>query len=370
MRRGSSAWCDRTLAEGYARVFREACANAGAAVAIDAPIAGCSMRPPDVTEVRIGPPLRLTVRLQPGMLASDVQRNGPAIAPFLQGQALRVVDRGHGWLTVTVLAVDPLAVPGALSGPVPSALTALCLGVDEGGQPVSVDLGASAHLIAQGATGSGKSVGCYGLLGQLAEAPDVQVAGSDISRLLLAPWADRRESGPIALGTADPLAHVDVIESLVADMDKRIAGMPPGRDSVRLGRDVPVVLAVLEEYPGLLRWVDALDTKIGKRIRAGVARLMAEGRKAGVRVLLITQRADASIVGAYERGQASHRLSFRVDTADGLKMLHPGIEPDVAAEHATAPPGVALLSAPGAPLTRLRAPLCDYATYVRLISGT
>lgn len=39
--------------------------------------------------------------------------------------------------------------------------------------------------------------------------------------------------------------------------------------------------------------------------------MLAEGRKAGILCVLIAQRADASILGAYESGQASHRISFR-----------------------------------------------------------
>lgn len=86
-----------------------------------------------------------------------------------------------------------------------------------------------------------------------------------------------------------------------------------------------------------------------------------------MRCLLITQRAEAAVLGAYERGQSSHRLSFRVDTAATIEMLHPGVPADVAIEHATARAGVALLTAPGQPLTRLRAPLCDYGRYCALV---
>ncbi|HEY2205123.1 MAG TPA: FtsK/SpoIIIE domain-containing protein [Pseudonocardia sp.] len=277
---------------------------------------------------------------------------------------LRITDRGLGLARIELLTDDPLVVVLPPVAAVRSALSPITLGVTEDGHPLTLDLLSSAHLIVQGATGSGKSVGCYSLLGQLAAAPDVRVTGSDVSGLLLAPWVIHpRHAGHQVLGTGNPLAHVELFERLVAEMDKTIARIPAGRDSVVLGPDQPITLIVVEEYPGLLRLLDSADPKLGKRARMAVARLLAEGRKAGYRVLLIVQRADAAIVGAYERGQASHRVSFRVDTLDALRMLHPDATGEVAERHATALSGIALATAPGLPLTRLRAPHVDYAGY-------
>lgn len=353
-----------------ATAFREACVGAGVSLAVDAPIAGTSHRTPEVTHVDLGPPVRLTVRMLPGQLPEQLARAGRRIAPHLGGLALRVTDRGHGWALVDLLVVDPLAAAVPRARPVASALHPLELGHGEDARPVLVDLAATTHLIAQGATGAGKSVAMYGLLGQLADARDVRVTGCDPTGLLLAPWARRWSDVPApALGTADPAAHVTVLGRLVDEMDRRIATIAPGRDAVELGTSgCPLLLVVLEEWPGALRLLDAVDPKLGKRARALVARLLGEGRKAGVRVLLLAQRADATIVGGYERGQASHRLTFRVDGADAVKMLHPDVAPELVAEHATAAAGVALLSAPGVPLLRLRVPHTTYAEYVAAVT--
>lgn len=369
-RRRDDRWAAHQLAESLRWTFREACIGAGVSVAVDGAIAGTSVRTPEVTHVDLGPPVRMTVRMLPGQLPEHLRRVSRLIAPHLGGVALRVVDRGHGWGTVTVLTADPLAGTVPLPGPVRSALEPLSLGRGEDGDPVAVRLGSAAHLIVQGASGSGKSVGCYGLLGQLAHATDVRVTGSDITGLLLAPWLGRPgEVPPPVLGTRAPAAHVTMLERLTRTMDERIATMPPGRDSVDLGPDVPLILAVLEEYPGLLRVLKGADKALETRARTAVGRLLAEGRKAGVRVLIIAQRADADVIGGYERGQASHTVSFRVDTMAALKMLHADVSPDAAVEHATAPAGVALLSAPGIPLSRLRAPLTTYADYCATVAA-
>jgi S-DNA-T family DNA segregation ATPase FtsK/SpoIIIE len=133
---------------------------------------------------------------------------------------------------------------------------------------------------------------------------------------------------------------------------------------VPIGPDLPLVAFVVEEVPGLFRLLStAADSKLEKRARALLARLVGESRKAGVRVVLIAQRADANIIGGYERGQASHTISFRVDTLSALAMLHADADKSIAAEHSTARPGIALLSAPGDPLRRFRAPLTTYRQY-------
>ena len=86
---------------------------------------------------------------------------------------------------------------------------------------------------------------------------------------------------------------------------------------------------VLEEYPGELKQLRdfdaAQDRKRGERLeptaRAAVGRLVAEGAKAGVRVLLLAQRADAEFIDGASRSNFAARVSFRVDNADAVRML-------------------------------------------------
>lgn len=338
-------------------------------------VTGPTIIAPRIVHVVLGPPVILTVQLEPGQTVSDVRALATRLAPHLGAVALRVESIAVGaYARITLLSADPLRHPVTRGPAVSSGAESLLIGADESGMAVLLTLPETAHFIVQGATRSGKSTALYGLLAQLAHAPDAAVTGSDPSGLLLAPWARRSTTGaPIAapvLGTADPAAHVAMLETLIVEMDRRVSTLPPGSDSVTVNRACPVVVVVLEEYPGLLRLLDAVDAKgLGRRARAAVSRLLAEGAKAGIRVVIVAQRADAAIIGGYERGQASHRLSFRVDTADAVKMLHPDVSADVVAEHANAVPGIALLSAPGRPLTRLRCPHVPYRQYVALVAG-
>lgn len=345
--------------------WRSACVGAGLCHTVST-ATGPTDSVPRIVDVVLGPPTVFFAELLPGQIVADVRAVAHRLAGSLGVPALRVESQGVRHVRLELLAEDPLAVGTvARARPVVSALEQLVLGADELGRPVPVELGDSAHLIVQGASGSGKSVGMYGLLGQLAPAADVRVVGSDITGLLLAPWAARPDVAPswCALGTRDPAAHVRALGRVVDEMDARIAAMPPGCDSVPITPACPLLLAVVEELPGLMRVLDTAGNGLEKAARGHLDRIVGEGRKAGIRALLIAQRADAKILGGYARGQASHTISFRVDTLAALAMLHADVDKLTAAEHATAPPGVALLSAPGVPLLRFRAPLTTYPVY-------
>ena len=99
-----------------------------------------------------------------------------------------------------------------------------------------------------------------------------------------------------------------------------------------------------------------------------IGRLLAEGAKAGYRLVLIVQRAEATIVGAFEREMCSLRVSFCTDNRASVELLHPGAPAEIADQHTVVRSGVALMSAPGDELTRFRAPyLGGYPAYVAAV---
>jgi energy-coupling factor transporter ATP-binding protein EcfA2 len=349
--------------------WRTACIGSGLCTVVNT-ASGPTESVPTIVDVTLGPPTVFLAELLPGQILADVRGVAHRIAGSLGAVALRVESRGLRHVRIELLIDDPLIGTVTRAGPVTSARQPVMIGRDEQARPVVIEMESSAHLIVQGASGSGKSTGVYGLLAQLAPASDVLVVGSDITGLTLAPWATRPGlEGWHALGTARPAAHITVLERAVREMDRRIAEMPPGHDATPITSACPLLVVVGEEIPGLFRVLGVANRDLEKRARALLARLVGEGRKAGIRVLLVAQRADANIIGGYERGQASHTISFRVDSLSALSMLHADADKAIAAEHSTAPPGVALLSAPGDPLRRFRAPLTDYRTYCAEVSA-
>lgn len=82
-------------------------------------------------------------------------------------------------------------------------------------------------------------------------------------------------------------------------------------------------------------------------------RLLAEGLKAAIVVVLAAQRADADVLGGYRRDQMSTRIAFRLESADGWRMVFPAT-PDLAGAAADLAPGEGYILTPGAPITRFR----------------
>jgi hypothetical protein len=318
---------------------------------------------------------RLLVELRPGMVPADVEQQAVRIAAAYGGRTLRVSRDGRAGSLVWVEVIsgpDPLAAsfgPDLLGFPetgsgVVGASSGVVLGRAEDGSLVSGDVVDWPHVIMQGSTTSGKSAALRWVLAQIAHRVDVRVVGSDPSGSLWRPWpvSPSRVTG---LGSVE--AHAVMLEAAVAEMDRRLAGLPVVRDRVETGPGLPLWLIVLEEYPGLLRGADAAGKEVGRRVRAAVARLLAESHKAGMRVWLLAQRADATLIGGFERSNLGLRVSFRSDK-DALKMLH-ALADEVVDAHVAAAPGVGLLSGHSAGFVRFRAPLLTYPAYVGVVSG-
>lgn len=321
---------------------------------------------PVVTHVQLGASRYLMVRTRPGQLLGDFSAAAERLAAALGVQRVRCTWRGPGWVRIDLDPADPLASgvelppgPSEVSGPV-------MLGVAESGRVLASSLLDSGHLIAQGQTRAGKSRWAYGVLGQVAGTAGVEVCGVDPTGLLLRPWLASRQAGPIASGpNAGALA---VLDALAADLDARLAAMPEDDDVLPASEAHPLRLVVLEEWAGIVSRLSKTD---GTRVKELLTRLVAEGHKARYRVLLLCQRADATEVGGFARGQFATSVTFRVDSAEAVKMLHQGVGPDVVAAHTAAAPGVALVTMPGLPLARMRSPIVpSYGTYRARVDQT
>lgn len=326
-----------------------------------------------------GPNPVLVVQLLPGQLLADLRKQSERLAPRLGAKFLRMTPRGEQWVRIELMQTDPLDVPvevapslqrvpdySVLDHPVMVAQT-------EAGARIWLGWADAPNAVIQGATRSGKSVWCYSVLGQLARCHDVLIAGSDPSGILLGrPYEGTEHRDWQAVGSSDVMAHLAILRKIVAEMDRRILTLPPRVDKIGPTSDQPLLICVLEEFAGLLRLASTLATprgeaKVVDQLRALFGRLVSEGHKVAIRLLVISQRADATIIGGFERGQLGLRVSFRVTDPEALVMIHPEGR-DFFAEHSQAPAGVALFETVGHPLTRVRGPRLtgeetDYAAY-------
>ncbi len=199
---------------------------------------------------------------------------------------MRVESRGLGdWAVLTVVTEDPLA--GVLGLPDGAGLM---IGRAEDGSDVTVPSAVELpHLIVQGQTRSGKSTWLYALMIQLLRDPNVVIGGVDPSGITLRPFCGTHHGDWQALGLSDVERIKHVFEALVNEMDDRLQAMPADRDILPTTAEHPVMAVVLDEYPALLRALDAMKTPKydpAKRVRLMVARLLAESHKIGYRVVL------------------------------------------------------------------------------------
>lgn len=356
------------IAERLRWSWRACCEGAGLSHTVDT-ASGATVSTPRITALTLGDPTTLVVRLLPGQVIGDVRALAGRLAPHLGAVGLRVEPRGLEHVRIELLTVDPLADVLPLDATGPGVL----LGRDESGEELRVDPVDLPHMIVQGTTRSGKSVFTYGLLAQLVRRSDVLITGVDPTGLLFRPFAGSHHADWQTSGLGDLDAVEKLLTRVVAEMDSRIRTLPMDRDTAALSDDQPAVFVVLEEWAGCLKVLDAVatrDDKPGTRVRALVSRLLAEGAKVGVKVLILVQRAEATVVGALERSQCSLRISFRVDSMTSVELLHAGADRAVADAHTIAAPGIALVTRPGAPLARLRAPfLGSYAAYAAAVTG-
>lgn len=326
----------------------------------------------------------LTVRSAPGQTLADWQGACPSLASTFSAHSVSAREGLHpGWVVLDVLRRDPLAAERVAPNPARALIgsgDAVTLGRDEHGRPVQVSATGTAHMAIQGATRSGKSSATYTLLAALAHRPDVLVAGIDPTGVLLSPFTAGPGAPYIATGTrADDLEHAaDVLDRLVVAMDSRVRDLlTSGADKITtFSASLPALWVVLEEFPGLLAAARALDAetaakgpaRIAPRLERALGRLVKEGAKVGVTVLVLAQRMSANALDTDDRANIAVRVTLRVDNGDAVAMLHDGLTRDGIDKVRQFAPGVAVMEAPGTPARRVRFHYTDYPTYRRRVT--
>ena len=239
--------------------------------------------------------------------------------------------------------------------------------------PISIDLVSEAHCLITGQTRSGKSVFTYSVLSQLAMMPHVRVVGVDFSGILLRPFAQRIPDPQVVNGGDNVEAAVGVLAWLKGEMDRRNQLLSKGYLDKwnEFSPSFPLIVCVLEEYPGTVARLKAADAgkkpadRLLPRWQALVASLMAEGAKAGIRLILIDQRPDAEVVGGAARENMPVRVAFKQSSGEAYRMMYPDIESPEIERVKVQPPGVGLFESPRLSRRIFKGPYIEYSDYVR-----
>lgn len=250
------------------------------------------------------------------------------------------------------------------------------IGRDEHGDDLELDLAEPYHWAIQGTTRSGKSNLVYCLLHEVLAFDNVVIAGCDPTGIIFGPMQALPGSELRAFGAREIRQSETVMVRLVDEMDARIERLlAQGRDKFEdFDSTSPLVVILMEEYSGLLAAAESLDVADGSRGAQRIApalarmtqRLVQESAKVGFRVILLTQRAEASALGSALRANLSIRLSLRADNADAVRLLHPDAEPQAVARLLHASPGQGLIDRPGNKSTQFRADRLDYREFAKL----
>lgn len=242
------------------------------------------------------------------------------------------------------------------------------LGRSQYGMNICFDLAAdAAHIAMQGKTRSGKSQATYNILAQAAVNPSVRVVGSDPTHVLLEPFKHRGVEEPMIVSGLDAAATVSMLSWVKNESDRRINQMWPLRIDKfgEFSPAFPLILVVLEEFPGILEGASDEDAAEGRKpaerlapkISAYVRQIAAQSAKAGIRLLLLSQRAEAAVIGGNARSNFGVKLTLRVDEPESVRMLHPSATPEDCALVEIFKPGTGLFEKPGEGRQIMR---CDY----------
>lgn len=272
-----------------------------------------------------------------------------------------------------------LSPMGDTATPVTDPVPCVRLGRFEDGSDWTWDPGAQVfHGAIQGATRSGKSALTYSLLSQLVQSRAVAIAGVDPSAVLLGPIEDAKASRSSWISaSSDPAAAAVVIESLVAELGARLSQLRvEGVDKLEtFTPERPLVVVVLDEYPGLVASCKAADAAASPRgktaatVSAGVGRLVREGAKGGFRVVMLAQRMSSFAVDTDDRSNFGLRATLRVDTGDAIRMLHDGVDTSMAEEIRSWEAGRCMVEMPPDGLRIAQSDLCSYADYKAAVAA-
>jgi hypothetical protein len=262
------------------------------------------------------------VRVPAGSQVPELEHAAEPISAFLRARTVRVQrDPGNAAeALVTIVRRDPLAQP--LTDPWPWLNTGrvdlwtarVPVGIDEDGQPVTVDL-IEKNLLIGGEPGAGKSVAASMLLAAAALDPAVRLLLCDGALVELAAWraCAYRFVGP------DPTAFLTLLGELRAELDRRLARLlDQGQRKVHPGDGLPLVVVVIDE---LAFYLNTGTRKLDDQIEDALRDLVARGRKTGIIVLAATQRPSFDVVPTSIRDLFAYRWALRCTTPEASDTI-------------------------------------------------
>ncbi|MCW3040044.1 MAG: cell division FtsK/SpoIIIE [Solirubrobacterales bacterium] len=294
--------------------------------------------------------LVLTVVLSHGQTVNDFAQAAARLATQLR--AIRVDVHGGpapDEVQLVVVIRRPLLDPIPLPPSRPYLGRGVVeLGIREDGQPWSLSFQSCSGVLVAGMPGAGKSGTLRALLAGLVGAPRTEVAGIDLKAgVELGPWE------PAMLTLATSLAEaVAVLEEGVDLLDRRFHLMRAAHvvDVTELHHSVehPMRVIVVDEAADLFAAPpgDRAAKELTDRAVAAAVTIARKGRAGSVRIVLATQKPDATTIPTVLRDQLGPRIAHRTPTRQHAETILGGLVDLTQAPWQIPPnlPGVALVA--------------------------
>lgn len=270
-----------------------------------------------VTEINIGPVVTTyDYELDDKVTGRKLDKALPDVARQLGVRSIRNAGARVGSPAISLEVPNNWQHPVDLLGYLPlDGIIPVPLGMDTRGQFGSFDLTIAPHLLVAGASGSGKSVFLNSLItGILAQKnPDeVSFLMIDPKRVELTQYAGIPHLGDeIAVSINDA---AQLLRTLTDVMDNRYRRLrSAGVRDIGGISGMPRVVLVVDEFASLISQMPGVDLT--------VARIAAEGRAAGIHVVIATQHPIVKYVTSAIKANFTTRIAFLVATGTNSRVV-------------------------------------------------
>lgn len=272
-----------------------------------------------VAAVQVGNAARLRIKLAQGITPDHIMRASEALASYYgmrPGSVHPKMDPDsarHVWFEF--LPKDPwegkLVHPLPEVGSVSLARTGgvFQLGITSGGEPMRWRL---QHTLVVGQSGAGKSMLLEAILiFLLAARRECLIVGIDMaSGATLGMWRSVLAM-PLATTTDEAVVLLERVLAFIVDRETRLGldkeANDEAPDSVRTSEETPEMVLIIDEFPDLI-------SEGGPAVVALLGRIGKRGRKAGVKLLFLSQNGSKTDLGSKElQAQMRCTIGLRLD---------------------------------------------------------
>lgn len=191
------------------------------------------------------------------------------------------------------------------------------LGIDSNGEQLVIDLATAPHLLIAGQTGSGKSVCLNDILSAMLEMKqpaDVNFVLIDPKMVELSAYAGIPHlAAPIA---TSPIEALQLLQWVVQEMQNRYAylGRIGARSIEQASGAFPRLVVAIDELASLMQ-----TSK--KEVETLISRIAAEGRAAGIHLIVCTQHPSAKIITGAIKANIPTRIAFKAASNSDSRVI-------------------------------------------------